>query len=93
MGFKSFDEVDRMTIREYGLLMKAAQLRQVDEQYKIHLNAWLTFAAKATRRGGRPVYGKFERFFDYKKQLAKVENKENENSRFKGIGKLLKKGE
>ncbi len=85
-----------MTLREYGLLMKAAQLRQVDENYKIHLNAWLTFAAKAQKKSGkgsRPVYSKFERFFDYKKELAKVEQNNEEKSRFKNIGKLLKKGE
>lgn len=74
--------------------MKAAQFRQVDENYKIHLGAWLTFAAKAQKTSGKrskPVYAKFERFFDYKKELAKVETKEK--SRFEGIGKLLKKGE
>lgn len=92
LGFTSFDEVDRITIREYGLLMKAARLRQVDEHYKLHLGAWLTFAAKAQKRNGKPVYGKFERFFNYKKELEKVTN-ESKESRFKGIGKLLNKGE
>lgn len=76
-------------------MMKAARLRQVDEHYKIHLGAWLTFAAKAQKKAGRgskPVYAKFDKFFNYKKELEKVTN-ESKESRFKGIGKLLNKGE
>lgn len=93
LGFTSFSEVDRLTLREYRIMMKAAQLRQLDEQQKIHLVAWLSFAAQAKRKNGKPVYSKFERFFNFKKELAKIETKNTEKSRFSGIGKLLKKGE
>ena len=93
LDFKSFDEVDRLTIPEYALLIEAAQLKQLDETHKIHSLAWLTFAAHATNRQGKPVFKKFKRFFDYKAELKKLTNKSTENGRFPGIGKVFKKGE
>lgn len=82
-------EVDRLTIPEYELLMEAERLKQVDEQYKIHLQAWLTVAAKATNRSGKPVFKKFERFFNYRKELKKARNPEHEKVKYSGIGKYL----
>lgn len=96
LDFKSFAEVDRLTIPEYNLLMEAAQLKQIDKMRDIHLQAWLTFAAKATKGKGKnvkPVYSKFERFYNYKEELKKVQQPEENNSKFSGIGKFLKKGE
>lgn len=96
MDFKSFAEVDRLTIPEYTLLMEAVRLKQVDRMHEIHLQAWLTFAAKATKKSGKnvkPVYSRFERFYNYKEELKKAQNPEKERSRFPGIGKVIKKGE
>ena len=95
LNFKSFDEVDRLTIPEYNLLMEAYKLKQVDQEYKAHLQAWLNFAVKARKKTGKnktkPVYSKFKRFYDYEKRLEEVQNIGKE-SRFSGIGKFLKKG-
>lgn len=97
LDFKSFDEVDRLTIPEYELLMQAVQLKQIDLDYRNHLTAWLTFAAKAEKKAGKgkskPVYSKFKRFYDYDKELAKVKEKRSVKSKFDGIGKLLKERE
>ncbi len=86
-----------MTIPEYTLLMEAVRLKQVDCDYRNHLQAFLNFAVKAEKKSGKgkskPVFSKFKRFYDYEKEIAKVTNKSNEKSRFAGIGKLLKKGE
>ena len=94
LDFKSFEEVDRLTWPEYHLLMKAVQLKQVDMDYRTHLLAWLTFAAKARKKSGknkmRPVYTKFKKFFDYEKAIEKAK-KGNQKSKFSGIGKLLRK--
>jgi hypothetical protein len=94
LDFKSFDEVDRLTWPEYELLMEAARLREIDKDYRSHLVAWLTFAAKAMKSKGKkkqvPVYDRFEKFYDYKKALEKPD--ENKKSRFSGIGKFLNKG-
>ena len=95
LDFKSFSEVDRLTIPEYRLLMKAVRLKQVDMDYRCHLQAFLNFAVKAEKKVGRnkskPRYNKFERFYDYEKEISKVMG--TVKSRFSGIGKFLKKGD
>lgn len=97
MDFKSFSEVDRLTIPEYTLLMEAVRLKQVDFDYRNHLQAFLNFSVKAEKKSGKnktkPVYSKFKKFYDYEKEISKITNKSGEKSRFAGIGKLLKKGE
>lgn len=93
LDYKSFAEVDRLTIPEYKLLMDAVQLRRVDMDYRNHLQAWLTFSAQATKKKGQPVYKKFKKFYDYEKEIDKATKKKSEKGRFSGIGRLLKKGE
>lgn len=76
----------------------------MDEDYRVHQQAFLNFAVQAKKKAGknkeRPVYSRFEKFFNYKKALNDVESKfegttstTRDNSRFVGIGKYLKKGE
>lgn len=97
LDYKSFEEVDRLTIPEYELLMEAVRLKQVDLDYRNHLQAFLNYSVKAQKKTGknksRPVYKKFKKFFDYDKAIANAKKKEKEQSRFAGIGKLLQKGE
>lgn len=97
LDYKSFDEVDRLTIPEYMLLMEAVNLKQVDLDYRNHLQAFLNFSVKAQRKTGknksRPVFTTFKKFFDYDKAIANAQKKEKQKSRFTGIGKLLEKGE
>ena len=85
-----------MTIPEYNLLMEAARLKEIDKDYRNHLQAWLNRLVKAEKKSGRktkPVYKKFKEFYDYEKNLGKVaKNDENKKSRFSGVGELLKKG-
>lgn len=94
MDFKSFAEVDRLTMPEYTLLMEAASLKQVDKDYRNHLQAFLNFAVKAQKKAGKgkskPVYSKFKRFYDYDKEVERITNKGETKSRFEGIGSLLK---
>lgn len=99
MDYKSFAEVDRLTIAEYELLMEAVRLKQVDLDYRNHLQAYLNFVVKAEKKAGKnktkPVFSNFKKFFDYEKALenAKSENESKEKSKFSGIGKFFKKGE
>lgn len=97
LGFKSLAEVDRLTIPEYELLMESYQLKCVDEERQTHWQAFLNFAVQAKRKVGKrkekPVYSRFDKFFDYEKELKKIKNKGKEKSqRFSGIGNLLRKG-
>lgn len=76
--------------------MEAVRLREVDKDYRNHLQAFLNFAVKAEKKTGKnkskPVYSKFKRFYDYEKEVERAKNHGKEQSRFAGIGKLLKKG-
>lgn len=84
-----------MTIPEYNLLMEAAQLKQIDLDYRNHLQAWLNFVVQAKKKAGKnkekPVYSKFKQFYNYKEALNKNQTKESKG-KFSGIGKFLKKG-
>lgn len=86
-----------MTLPEYSLLMEAVRYKQVDVDYRNHLQAYLNFSVKAEKKSGKckskPVFSTFKRFYDYKKELDKISNKSNEKSRFSGVGKFFKKGE
>ena len=75
LGFKSLDQVDNITPYEYRLLMKSKELEMVDEEYRIHLQAYLNMSAQAKKRVGKkvkPVYTKFTKFYDYQKSLDRV---------------------
>ena len=92
LDFKSFAEVDRLTIPEYNLLMEAVQMKEVDQDYRNHLQAFLNFAVRAEKKAGKnkskPVYRKFKQFYNYEAEIRKV-TKKKKKSRFSGIGKLL----
>lgn len=81
-----------MTIPEYNLLMEAVELKEVDQDYRNHLQAFLNFAVKAEKKAGKnkskPVYRKFKQFYNYESEIRKV-TKKKKKSRFSGIGKLL----
>lgn len=97
LDFKSFAEVDRLTIPEYELLIEAVRYRMIDADYRNHLQAFLNFAVKAEKKVGKnktkPVYDRFEKFYNYEKEQKKLKRKDNEKGRFAGIGKFLKHGE
>lgn len=97
-GFRSLDEVDRLSLREYDLLVRAENLRQVDLDYRNHLQAWLNVAAKAEKKTGkrrfRLVYDTFEKFFDYSNAIEKAEKRKQkkQESRFPKLAEFLRKG-
>lgn len=82
LDFKSFDEVDRLTIPQYEIMMKAHALKDVDLDYRVHELAYLTFTASATKQVGKkmkPVYTTFRKFYDYKREQKRaLERFENE---------------
>lgn len=96
LGYTSFDQVDRLTLPEYRLLMQAVRLKQVDMDYRQHLQAFLSFAVQAEKPAGRgkskPVYRRFKQFYDYEKALKQVEGFDTKKDRFAGLKKFLKGG-
>ena len=81
---------------EYELLMEAIRLKQVDKDYRNHLQAFLNFAVKAEKKVGRrsrPIFSRFNKFYNYEEEQEKARNGSGTEPRFSGIGKLLNKGE
>ncbi len=72
---QDFAQIDRMTLYEYEMRMKASDLRRVDREYEIHLQAWANWNVQATKKSGKkrvPVFKIFKQFFDYRKAEAEV---------------------
>lgn len=88
--------MNTLTFPEYQLLVKAHNLKQVDEQYKLHWQAYLNFAASAKKRAGKdrikPVFARFDTFFDYEAELDKARGIKKDNERLIAIGKIMKQG-
>lgn len=75
--------------------MEAAQLKEVDMDYRNHLQAFLNFVVKAEKKVGkrksRPVYDRFEKFYDYEREQKKVLNKGEHKGRFSSVVRAIKK--
>lgn len=81
-----------MSLREYNMLMRAVNLREVDRDYDLHRSAWLNVQAGAMKQQGKrrqvPVYKTFKSFYDYEAQLRKARGETN--SQFKELSRHLK---
>lgn len=75
--------------------MEAVQLRQIDMDYRNHLQAFLNFAVRAMKNSGKrkqkPVYSTFKKFYDYQAALRKVQGGKKPD-RFAELKRHLKKG-
>lgn len=95
--FKSFRDIDRLTIPEVNIMREALQYRLLDRQDDIHKIAYLTNVAGATKSVGKrliPVYAKYEDFFNYEEELKKVAPKDAKTvERYKKISEIVKKRE
>lgn len=92
LDFKSLEQVNNITPYEYRLLMKSKELQIVDKHYELHLQAYLNMAASARKPVGKkikPVYTKFDKFFDYQKQLDRVMGIKKK-SKFDGLAQFIK---
>ena len=89
---KSFAEVNQLTIPEYNLLMKAATLKEVDKDYRNHLQAFLNVKAQAKKKAGKnklkPVYNTFRKFYDYENAVKRVLRGSKE-SKFSALSKYI----
>ena len=68
-------EINILTLNQYNLLMKGAQLRLLDEEHLIYKQAWLNRVVKRTEAKGKQevyVYGSFKDFFDYEKKYREI---------------------
>lgn len=92
----SFDEMDKLSVRDFNTLMKAVEIRQVDQLNRIHLQAFQNFRAKAKKKAGKgklkPVYSTYKKFFDYEKELNKAMHKKGK-SKFNELKNKLQRKE
>lgn len=77
-----------MTFYEFNILLEAFQLQQVDRDRDMHWQAFLNFQVTGTKKKGCPVYQTFKKFYDYEKELKKIQGGED-TSRIDDIGKIL----
>lgn len=95
-NFTSFEQVDRLTVAQYNVMMEALELKMFDRNFEAHRQAYLDFAVRAERKTGKktvPVYKKFQKFFDYERELENLKKKRTKKTdpRFAGLSKLIKK--
>lgn len=92
-----FSDIERMTLYEYDIRMKAFRLQQIDREFDIHLQAWTNWNVQATKKQGKgkcvPVYKTFKQFFDYEQRVEDVLEKKHteEDEKKLGIAGILKK--
>lgn len=63
-----------MSLFEYEARMYAYRLKRLDKEHDMHFEAWLKRMVEATKGNGKPKFTSFESFFDYDKQLKKIES-------------------
>lgn len=95
-GYKGLEEFDRLTVRELNLMAEALGYMQVDKQNEIHMLAFLTNAAGATRKIGNniePVYKNYKDFFDYEGELKKLDTRSDQKKKtmYENLSKLVRK--
>lgn len=96
LGFKSFEEIDKLTIPQYELMMKAVRLRETDKDYRSHLQAFLNFSVKAEKKSGKksvPVYRNFKKFYNYEREIAKILHPDKYKERLRNLGRMLSRKE
>lgn len=94
LDFKSFQEVDQLTLPEYELLMEAHRLKEVDRDYRNHLQAYLNFLVQKKKKAGKdkevPFYNTFRKFYDYEKELNKAKEGVKKKSKFSNLSNYIK---
>ena len=91
-----FHAINCMTLFEYEIRLKAYELKQVDKDYDIHLQAWSNWNVQAMKESGKkrvPVFKTFKQFFDYEKRIKDVLGKQSEPQGIEGIVRIMKQQE
>lgn len=74
LGFHDLRDVDRMTLAEYQLRMESYQLKTLNRQEEMAIQAWLNQSVQATTEGKhpRPKFKRFKDFFDRKRKEERI---------------------
>ena len=90
-----FVEIDQMTLYQYNMRVKAHQLRKVDGERDIYLQAWANREVKATKEQGKGrrvlVYKDFNKFFNHEKYVNQILEKGIEDPKSLAIVEIMKR--
>ncbi|WP_294731086.1 hypothetical protein [uncultured Faecalibaculum sp.] len=88
------DQVLNLDMKEYRLLCEAQELKNIDRQFWIHLQAFVNNKATLRDRKGKLIYGRFEKLFDYEAALSRKDRKKRQekpmNPRLENMKRFLK---
>lgn len=89
-------DIKILTLYEYEAKMYAYKLKQIDDEHKMHMQAWINHQVTATKEQGKkqvPVYKSFTDFYNYEKRIKEVEaqNKREISPQFKRMADAAKK--
>lgn len=94
MGFTSTRQVDEMTLADYDLLVEAMKLKNVDQDYRVHQQAFLNHAVRASKgKKQTPRYKKFKQFFDYEKAVKRIKEKKKTGLLSRVMDAMKEKGD
>ena len=86
-----------LTYYEYEARMYAHELKQVDKQHEIHIQAWVNKQVNATKKKGDgeiSIYKEFKDFFNFEKEIRKIKSNNNDqqmsDKRMKSLARLAK---
>ena len=74
--------------------MKAKSLKQVDTEYEIHLQAWVSHQVKAEKKQGKktvPIYKKFDQFFNYEERIDNILKPKKKEKELSSLERLMLK--
>ena len=72
--------------------MKAKSLKQVDTEYEIHLQAWVSHQVKAEKKQGKktvPIYKRFDQFFNYEERIDGILKPKKKEKRLSNLEKIM----
>ena len=76
MKFTNITDIERLTPREYRLLVKGHAFRMLDEEESLYIQAWLSREIRAAKQVGKDkrkyVYEDFKQFFDREEREKKI---------------------
>ena len=90
LGMTNLLEIERMTLYEYDLRLRAWERERAYRDYDLHLQAFLNALAQSTKTVGKKSvarYKTFKEFFDLEKRLGKKE----ENPQLKRFREIVMK--
>lgn len=93
LGMNDLREINRMTLAEYNLRIKAYRLRKLDRDREIAFSAWLNREINATRKRGKKIeyiYRDFNKFFDYEKREREILDGSNDKGPEDSVTSRLK---